>query len=231
MLFRLKPCAGESGAIPVANCRIISAVSESVSIRTDELPVLIDTLRASSTIVVAFSRGVKRIIPMHENQHPQDFDARDVLTIGESGGQQLPGFEAGNSPAQLVDILTRNPRETIAMRTSNLIPLLLKQEHAVICSSINVRSIAAYCMGKDVCIIAAGGGWGQAEDVSVALALAALIGGADFDLFALACFVRESGAARHLHNLGFQADVDFIAGSSQYSMVPVYDGCEIKNIQ
>jgi len=213
----------------VANYRIISAVSESVSVRSGELPVLIDTLRAASTLVVALSHGVKRIIPLRENQQPQDFDSRNVLTIGESGGRQLPGFEAGNSPARLVDILTHGPRDTIAMRTSNLIPLLLKQDHAVICSSINVRSVASYCMGRDVCIIAAGGSWGQAEDLSVALALGALMGGTDFDTGTLGSFVRESGAARHLYDLGYQGDIDFIADSVQYNVVPVYDGKEIKN--
>ena len=211
----------------MANYRIISAVSEGISLGSGELPVLIDNLRAASTIVVAFSHGVKRIIPLRENQHPQDFDAREVLTIGESGGRQLPGFEAGNSPALLVDILARNPRETIAMRTSNLIPLLIKQEQAVICSSLNVQAIAAYCMGRDVCIIAAGGSWGQAEDMGVALTLSALMGGAVFDPAVCACFVRESEAARHLQSLGFQADVDFITGSGQYVVVPVYDGREI----
>jgi len=214
----------------VANYRIISAVSEGISLGSGELPVLIDNLRAASTIVVAFSHGVKRIIPLRENQNPQDFDARQVLTIGESGGQQLPGFEAGNSPALLVDILARNPRETIAMRTSNLIPLLIEQQQAVICSSMNVQVVAAYCMGRDLCIIAAGGSWGQAEDMGVALTLSALMGGAVFDPAVCACFVRESGAARHLQDLGFQVDVDFIAGSSQYAVVPVYDGREIKNI-
>ncbi len=191
---------------------------------------LIDNLRAASTIVVAFSHGVKRVIPIRENQRPQDFDSGDVLTIGESGGQQLPGFEAGNSPALLVDILARNPRETIAMRTSNLTRILLGCEQAVICSSMNVQAVASYCMDRDVCIIAAGGSRGQAEDLSVALALGALMGGAAFDPASLACFVRESEAARYLHGLGFQADVDFIANSGQCAVVPVYDGREIRNV-
>lgn len=198
--------------------------------RTGELPVLIDTLRAASTIIVASAHGVKRVIPMRDNQQPQDFDSRDVLTIGEFGGQQLPGFEAGNSPAKLVGILERNPRETIAMRTSNLIRILIELDQAVICSSINVQEVASYCRDRDVCIIAAGATWGQAEDMGVALALSALMGGSVIDTAALACFVRESGAARHLQSLGFQADVDFIADSGQYDIVPLYDGKEIRNV-
>lgn len=196
---------------------------------TGELPVLIDTLRAASTIVIGFAHGVKRVIPMRDNQQPQDFDAHEVLTIGESGGQQLPGFEAGNSPSQIVNILTSNPRDTIAMRTSNLIRLLNKLDQAVICSSINVQAVASYCMGRDSCIIAAGASWGQVEDMGVALALGALIGGASFDPAGLACFIRESGSARHLQNLGFQDDIDFVADSAQYTVVPVYDGKEIRN--
>ena len=215
----------------MANCRIITAVSDDLALKPGELPVLIDNLRAASTIVVALAFGVRRIIPMRDSQHPQDFDARDVLTIGESGGQQLPGFEAGKSPALLVDILTRSPRDTIAMRTSNLTRLLIQYEHAVICSSMNVRAIATYCTGRDICIIAAGGCWGQAEDLGVALALAALIGGAFFDPAALASCVRESEAARHLKTLGFQADVEYIAGCSQYAIVPLYDGREIRNLE
>jgi phosphosulfolactate phosphohydrolase-like enzyme len=215
----------------VAGCRIISAETGKLQIRAGELPVLIDNLRAASTIVVALTHGVQRIIPLRPDQTPQDFDAAEVLTIGESGGKQLPGFEAGNSPALLVDILARHPRATIAMRTSNLTRILLDCERAVICSSMNVQAIAAYCAGSDTCIIAAGGSRGQAEDMGVALALAALVGGADFDPFAIACCVRESEAARHLQSLGFQADIDFIIGSGQYAVVPVYDGREIRNVE
>jgi len=213
----------------VAGCRIISAGNEALQIRTGELPVLIDNLRAASTIVTALARGVRRIIPLRPDQNPQDFDAAEVLTIGESGGRQLPGFEAGNSPALLVDILARNPRDTIAMRTSNLTRILIECERAVICSSMNVQAIAAYCTGRDICIVAAGGSRGQAEDMGVACALAALIGGASFDPAALACFARESEAARHLQSLGFQADIDFITGSGQCTVVPFYDGREIRN--
>jgi len=214
----------------MASCRIISAVSEVVSIRTGELPVLIDTLRAASTIVVGFAHGVKRVIPMREEQQPQDFDIRDVLTIGECGGKQLPGFEAGNSPLQIVNILKSNPRDTIAMRTSNLIRLLNELDQAVICSSINIQAVASYCGGRNICIIGAGASWGQAEDLSVALALGAFMGGAAFDPAVLASCVRESEAARHLKTLGFQADIDFIAGSGQYGIVPLYDGLEIRNV-
>ena len=94
-----------------------------------------------------------------------------------------------------------------------------------------MRAVASYCRGRDICIIAAGASWGQAEDLGVALALAALTGGAVFDPAALACCVRESEAARHLKSLGFQADVDFIADSAQYAVVPVYDGKEIRNVE
>ncbi len=204
-------------------------MSDGLSVRPGELPVLIDTLRAASTIVTALTRGVISIIPLRPDQGPQDFDACEVLTIGESGGTQIAGFKAGNSPAALVDILTRSPRKTIAMRTSNLTRILIKFERAVICSSMNVRAVAAYCTGRDICIIAAGGSRGQAEDLGVALALAALMGGADFDPAALASCVRESEHARHLQSLGFQADIDYIAGSGQYAVVPVYDGREIRN--
>ncbi len=191
---------------------------------------LIDNLRAASTIVVALCHGVKRIIPLSADQNPQGFDPRDVLTIGESGGRQLPGFEAGNSPALLVDILTHNPRETIALRTSNLTRILMSCEQAVICSSMNVQAVASYCRGRDTCIVAAGGSRGQAEDMGIACALAALIGGAALAPAALACFTRESTAARHLQSLGFQADIDYIAGSSQFAVVPLYDGRGIRNV-
>ena len=214
----------------MANCRIICAAFGAFELQPGELPVLIDTLRAASTIVTALARGVRRILLLPEGRQPQDYDTRDLLTIGESGGRQLPGFEAGNSPAALVDILARNPRDTIVMKTSNLTRLLAGLDRAVICSSMNVQAVAAYCAGKDTCIIAAGGSRGQAEDLGVALALAAIMGGADFDPDALASCVRESEHARHLQSLGFQADIDYIAGSGQYAVVPVYDGSKIRKV-
>lgn len=215
----------------MAGCRIICAALETPCVGPGELPVLIDTLRAASTIVTAFAHGVSRILLLPEAGKPEDYDARDVLTIGESGGAQLPGFEAGNSPAALVDILARNPRSTIVMKTSNLTRLLAGLDRAVICSSMNLRAVAGYCSGNDTCIIAAGGGRGQAEDLCVALALAALIGGAGLDPAALASCVRESEHARHLQSLGFQADIDYIAGSTQHAVVPLYDGREIGSVE
>ena len=63
--------------------------------------VVIDVLRATTTIIHALAAGAKQVLPCLEVEEALHKAARigsDVLLGGERGGQRIPGFDLGNSP-------------------------------------------------------------------------------------------------------------------------------------
>ena len=62
--------------------------------------VMIDVLRASSTIVTALANGCRAIIPVEDAEAAQAMKTRypDALLCGERDGLKIRGFDLGNSP-------------------------------------------------------------------------------------------------------------------------------------
>jgi len=95
---------------------------------TESVAVIIDILRASSTIVTALHNGAKSVIPCGTPEAARkirtDFNGRDVLLGGERGGVLIEGFDCGNSPAEYA--AARVAGKTIAFTTTNGTRALLK---------------------------------------------------------------------------------------------------------
>ena len=70
----------------------------------DSAVVVIDQLRASSTICHALSAGAKCIVPLVEveevRQQAGSYLEASVLLGGERGGRRIEGFDLGNSPTE-----------------------------------------------------------------------------------------------------------------------------------
>ncbi len=66
--------------------------------------VVIDVLRASSTIVTALNNGVKAVIPVEDMEAAQkisqNLDPSGYLLCGEKDGVKIQGYELGNSPLE-----------------------------------------------------------------------------------------------------------------------------------
>lgn len=66
------------------------------------LVVVIDVLRASSTMITALANGATKIYPVEETDQAfrlvQNMDRKQVLTLGERNGVMIEGFDYGNSP-------------------------------------------------------------------------------------------------------------------------------------
>lgn len=208
----------------MANYRI---TGPEVSALPGETVVLIDNLRACSSIVTALAMGITRIIPMTDDEKVFKLKEKDILTLGESGGYKIERYDIGNSPVELEAVCRDHAYHTLIIKTSNLVPLLLKFQTAVICSSLNLAAAAEYLADKNIRIVPAGGRYGCGEDLGVAFTLGAKVSRVDFDEEAALCLTRESAAARHLTAIGCAEDVAYIARNSIYDIVPVYDGQQI----
>ena len=66
--------------------------------------VVVDQLRASTTICQAFASGAKAVLPCLEVdeafQKARQFTRSEIVLGGERGGRRIEGFDLGNSPAE-----------------------------------------------------------------------------------------------------------------------------------
>jgi 2-phosphosulfolactate phosphatase len=64
--------------------------------------VVIDVLRATTCIVVAFQHGCRSILPVTGIEEAQDAyrTVPGTVLAGEEGGLRIPGFDLGNSPRE-----------------------------------------------------------------------------------------------------------------------------------
>lgn len=101
--------------------------------------VVIDILRASSTIATALQNGAEAVFPCATPQQAHTVQAisgtEAVLLGGERGGVRIAGFDLGNSPAEYSGSVVRG--RTLAFTTTNGTRALLK--------ALAARSILVGC--------------------------------------------------------------------------------------
>jgi len=77
-----------------------------------KLVVVIDVLRASSTIVTALANGCNGFIPILSpekvREKAQQFEKEKILLGGEREGKKIEGFDLGNSPREYEKKVVKN---------------------------------------------------------------------------------------------------------------------------
>jgi 2-phosphosulfolactate phosphatase len=145
--------------------------------------IVIDVLRASTTICYALAAGAKAVIPCLEVDEAQRFAQRHgpgaVLLGGERGGLPIAGFDLGNSPGEYT--AERVGGRTIAFTTTNgtkAMQLCGEAERVTIGAFVNLSAVCrgvlhALNAGRTAHLLCAGtGGEITAEDVLLAGAVA-----------------------------------------------------------
>ncbi|MEQ8785168.1 MAG: 2-phosphosulfolactate phosphatase [Pirellulaceae bacterium] len=87
---------------------------------TDRVVVVIDVLRATTTITTALAHGALQVIPCLEVDEAREAAARqegEVLLGGERDGVKIAGFDLGNSPEEYTR--SRVAGKTIVFTTTN----------------------------------------------------------------------------------------------------------------
>jgi 2-phosphosulfolactate phosphatase len=122
--------------------------------------VVIDVIRATSTICQALAAGYRRAFCAAEVEEARAL--RDALGEGVLGGERhavrIPGFDLGNSPREYVE-----PRaETLILSTTNgtraVVAAAQRCERVFIASLLNLSAVveAARTVEKDVVVVCAG---------------------------------------------------------------------------
>lgn len=214
---------------------------------SDCLAVVIDVLRASSTITTALASGAERIIPVYMPKQAQDradnYPADKVLLGGERNGEKITDFDLGNSPREYNH--SRIKGKTILLSTTNgirAIELVKEAKQVIIGCFLNSKSVAEYCLsypGKVLLVCAGDRGNLSLEDTVCAGmigelclncnneneyylddSLAASIIYRNFANNFINMF-KESLWGRNLIEMGLEKDISFCAQKDIYDIVPV----------
>ncbi len=209
--------------------------------------VVIDVLRASTTLISALAHGCRAIIPVEEVEEAKRIAAtigdERVLLGGERGGVRIEGFALGNSPREYRGATVRD--STIVFTSTNgsrLFRLVQNGATVFVGALVNVGAVARAVAeeGRDVLLVCAGReGRFSAEDCYCAGMIVARLQRvmprqvvlSDAARAALRFFSRGSSPlsvlqksehGRFLAKLGFRQDIAVCAEVDAYEVVPFY---------
>jgi 2-phosphosulfolactate phosphatase len=202
------------------------------------LGIVIDVLRATSTICQALASGYERVICVGEIDDARALAGPGVALAGERGNVRIDGFDHGNSPREFEpgsDPLT--VATTLVLTTTNGTRLLLaaavRCEEVLVASLLNFGAVVEAAREADeVAILCAGvEGAFAIDDAYVAGRLAAALDGEPDD--AAVAAVRLAAAfdspetaigsgisAANIRGAGLDDDIPFCARESVLDIVP-----------
>ncbi len=129
----------------------------------DKNVVVIDVLRASTTITAALQNGAKEIIPVNSVESAVKISASlfgDVtLRAGERNAKMIEGFNLGNSPLEYTPEVVKG--KSIIFMTTNGSVAMVKGRHArmlVVGAFVNLTAIVEFLkeLKSDIIFICAG---------------------------------------------------------------------------
>jgi 2-phosphosulfolactate phosphatase len=123
-----------------------------------ELGIVVDVLRATSTIAQALASGYKRVLCCAEVEEARALrsEISDSLVGGERDAVRIDGFDVGASPREFLDARA----ETLILSTTNGTSAILETarrcEAVVLGSLLNLEAVAHASQAKDVSVVCAG---------------------------------------------------------------------------
>ena len=198
--------------------------------------VVVDVLRASTTIVTALDSGARKIIPCLSVEEARQLaqDRPGTLLGGERKGHKLPGFDFGNSPAEYSP--DQVAQKTIAFTTTNGTKAMTRCVGAariLVGSLVNRRAVCkAIASEPRVDIICAGThGEFTMEDALAAGAIAHGLNDRTLNDAAHVCkmlwesqepadVLANSLGGRNLIRIGMESDLALAQRMDRYEIVP-----------
>ncbi len=215
---------------------------------SDSVVVIIDILRATSTIATALYNGAKEIIPVNSVAECIKLGKQmAVITAGERDGQIAEGLQYGNTPFQYTEEFIKG--KTLVLTTTNGTRLLhmalaANAKGIVTGSFCNISSVCDYLSKENKNVILACAAWKNRINIEDTLFAGAVINriksqfrincdatqiaetlylqGKD-DLFE---FMKEKNAS-HYHRLmgfGLEEDIRYCLTEDNANVLPFYSG-------
>lgn len=131
------------------------------------IAVVVDILRATTTIVQALAVGAEYVLPVADIDEARAVakrDANGALLAGERGGLAIEGFDLGNSPAEftngrctgrpIIFTTTNGTRALLHARSAARILIGAFVNYSAVCGELlsDSRDIHILCAGTEGCI-------------------------------------------------------------------------------
>jgi len=211
--------------------------------------VVIDVLRASTTLVTALAHGAMEVIPCSTVEEARKINRsmgrEDVLLCGERGGKKLTGFELGNSPLQYNAKVVQG--KTIVFTSTNgtrMINLMEGGDSVFIGGFVNAKAIVDLIKdsSKDCLFACSGsdGGFSVEDAVCAGMMIEKIeeqVGEENLyktdEAFAsqilyqyhssdLTGMIHNSHHGKHLKTIGFKDDLEACVSVDVYQLVPIF---------
>ena len=213
--------------------------------------VVIDVLRATTTIVTALANGAKAVVPAATSEEAvrltANLEKNGILLAGERKSLKIAGFQLGNSPREMTPEVVAG--KTIFLSTTNGTPALVAAQAgapvlvggAVNFTALAERARAVFTERSDLAIVCAGrekqfaledaytaGRLIKAVKKGVPPKKLTLNDAAQVSLDLTARYknwrdaLEQCDAARQLAEVDLAADVAFSAKADRFAVVPVY---------
>ena len=218
---------------------------------SESIVVVIDVLRATSSICIAFHNGVRSIVPVSTPEESKSYREKGYLVGAERKGEMVAGFDLGNSPFGYMDPIVRD--RDIALTTTNgtqAIQAAKNSYQIAIGSFLNLDALCNWLQTQNRNVILLCSGWKNAfnfEDTlfagavvnkllpnynltdhrDSALAAMHLYELANGDLYG---FLERSSHRKRLERLQIEEDIVFCLTPNQTDVIPVMVGDAIYNL-
>ena len=149
--------------------------------------VVVDVLRATSTMCIAFEKGIEKMIPVSTVEEALEYRESNpnYILAAERNGAPVKGFDFGNSPQSYLELDMSG--KTVVMTTTNgtkSISIAKKDHDVAIGSLLNLDAISKWLISQERDVIIFCAGWKDKfnlEDTLFAGALAQQL--VDSDLY------------------------------------------------
>jgi 2-phosphosulfolactate phosphatase len=217
-----------------------------------KVAIVVDVLRASTTICTAIQNGCREIIPVatvgDAAAMRANLDRDSVLVCGEREGLKIEGFDLGNSPSEYSEQVVRN--KILVFASTNGSRAILKctsSSVTFVCGFVNLSVIVDTVrkFDKDVAIVCAGkqGNFSLEDTFCGGAIIDRMLKENKFEISNDAAQVahmlyknqsepvesvlNQADHARYLIGLGFGADIATAATVDSIGVVPVLSGNKI----
>lgn len=213
--------------------------------------VVIDILRATSTMCVAFKTGIQKILPVATPEECLLFKDFDFLCAAERNAVKLPGFDMGNSPFEFMNPLLKD--RNLAFTTTNGTKAIKQSKELgaaqiAIGSFLNIDVLSQWLTQQPHDVILLCAGWKDKVNLEDTLFAGALVNGLQ-NHFSVSCdsalmashlyqtmqndlvgFVRQSSHAQRFKALhAAEDDVQFCLQFNTAPVLPIMQGEYIIN--
>ncbi|MGW8121307.1 2-phosphosulfolactate phosphatase [Roseivirga echinicomitans] len=212
----------------------------------DKTVVVIDILRATSSMVAGLGSGIQSITPVATIEECEALGRQGYVMAGERSGEKVAQFEMGNSPFDYMNPALKGRK--VATTTTNgtqAIELSKGAKEVIIGAFLNLNPVVNHLMksNNDVLLFCAGWkGRYNLEDTLFAGAVCnALKQNAEFESDSALCafflyqsmatdlayYINRSNHAARLSKFNLREDIEYCAKLNEFNVVPKLIGSEL----